>query len=112
MRQRLSLSVALCVLVALAVAPLFAGEESPGKQVYLDQKCDMCHAVSTAGIEGKTDKGGDLVGLADQYDAEWLTQYLKKEADKDGKQHVKGFKGTDEDLKALVDWLLEQQAEG
>lgn len=110
MRQRLSLSVALCVLVVLAVAPLFAGEESPGKQIYLDQKCNMCHPVSTAGIESKMDKG-DLVGLADQYEADWLVQYLKKEADKDGKTHGKAFKGTDEELKALVDWLLEQKAE-
>ncbi len=110
MRQRLSLSVALCVLVVLAVAPLFAGEESPGKQIFLDEKCSMCHPVSTAGIEAKMDKG-DLVGLADQYEAEWLMQYLKKEADKDGKQHSKAFKGSDEDLKVLVDWLLEQKAE-
>ena len=36
---------------------------------------------------------------------------MKREIDKDGKEHKKEFKGSDEELQALVDWLLEQKAE-
>ena len=39
-------------------------------------------------------------------------QYVKKEVDKEGKSHTKPFKGNDEELQVLVDWLLEQKAEG
>ena len=116
MKKRLT--TALCVLLfglALAATPLLA-EETDGKAVFEAQKCNLCHSVSTVGIEAKTTseklKGPDLVGLADSYEADWIVKYVKKEADKDGKSHTKPFKGTDEELQALVDWLLEQKAEG
>jgi cytochrome c2 len=92
-----------------------AFDDPDGKQVFEDEKCNLCHSVSTAGIEAKTKseklKGPDLVNLADSYEAKWIVKYVKKEADLDGKTHKKPFKGTDEELQALVDWLLEQKAE-
>jgi len=56
-------------------------------------------------------KGPDLVTLADKYESDWIIKYLKKEAKKDGKSHKKQFTGSDEELKALVDWLLKQKNE-
>jgi cytochrome c551/c552 len=106
------MALSLLVLGAIfLVAPVVA--EGDGKAVFEAQKCDLCHSVSSAGIEATTKsdkmKGPDLVNLT--HDAEWLTKYLKKEVDKDGKQHTKPFKGTDEELEALVDWLLAQKSE-
>ncbi|HEX9734326.1 MAG TPA: cytochrome c [Thermoanaerobaculia bacterium] len=114
MTKKLTLTVVLSLLLGLAVAaaPL-AAEESDGKAVFEAQKCNLCHAVPPAGIEATTKsdklKGPDLVNLDSE--AEWLAQYLKKEVDKDGKSHTKPFKGSDEELTALVDWLLEQKSE-
>ena len=111
------------VLVGLAILGLVAftaaaGEEEmqAGHKAFATLKCNMCHDVSTAGIESKTKSekmyGGDLVGLAEEWDAKTLAAYIKQESEKDGAQHKKEFKGSDEELQALVDWLLEQKAEG
>lgn len=116
MRTRITLTAALLLLaVALFVALPLAAEEMDGKAIFEAQKCNLCHSVSSAGIEATTKsdklKGPDLTGVGDRHDAEWIAKYLKKEVDKDGKSHTKPFKGSDEELKALVDWLLEQKAE-
>lgn len=100
-------------LIGLTAAT--AEEPMPvGQQAFLDVKCNMCHAVSTVGIESRTKsekmKGPDLVNLAKTWDAKKLTAFMKQETEVEGEKH-KEFKGTDEELQALVDWLLEQKAE-
>ena len=113
MTQKLTLTVCLAMLLGLVLvtAPL-AAEGSDGKAVFEAQKCNLCHSVPAAGIEATTKsdklKGPDLVDL--DADAQWVAKYLKKEVEKDGKSHTKPFKGSDEELKALVDWLLEQKS--
>ena len=82
-----------------------------GRAIFLDQKCNMCHDVSSAGITATTKsekmKGPDLKGI--QRDADWVTKYLKKEVDLNGQKHKKAFTGNAAELKALVDWVLEQK---
>ncbi len=108
----IGLPLAAFVLVLGLVAS--AEEPAKGQQVFDAQKCNMCHSVSTAGIEAKSEKmfKGDLVNLAETRDAEWLAQYLTRKTQLEGEDHKKEFKGSDEELQALVDWLLEQKAEG
>lgn len=120
--KKLSVLAGLPVLLGVLVVAVVAAEEKPldkGQQAYLDAKCNMCHGVSTAGIEAKTKsekmKGPDLVNLAKRKglgDATAIGVYLKGQSELDGKQHKKPFKGSDEELQVLVDWLLEQKAEG
>lgn len=100
-----------CVALAFSAASAFAEEgEDPGAAVFATMKCSMCHSVSTAGIEAKSEKmfKGDLIDL--DRDAKWLTEYMKLEVDIEGTPHKKPFKGSDEELQALVDWLLEQKS--
>jgi len=109
----LTIGLILVLSVMTLATPSRAQGDAPGKTLFLGQKCNMCHAVPAAGVEATTTsdkmKGPDIANLADKYDAEWVTKYVTKMADKDGKPHVKAFKGTDEELQSLVDWLLEQQ---
>jgi len=104
----------LVTFVGLASVPAGAADDA-GQTAFLAAKCEMCHAVSTAGIEARTKSesmlGPDLVNLAESRDAKWLVEYLKRETDLDGKEHKKEFKGSDEELQTIVDWLLEQKAE-
>ncbi len=90
-------------------------DDPDGKKLFKENKCALCHSVSTVGIEAekKTGKmvGGDLVDLGEKYEAGFISAYIRKEAELDGKAHKKPFKGTDEELQAIVDWLLEQKAE-
>lgn len=108
----------------LAAAVLFAGaiafaapgaEAADGKEVFLAQKCNLCHAVSSAGIEATTTneklKGPDL-STVEMPDAAALAAYLKQEEMIDGKKHKKKFTGSDEELSALIAWLQKEAAAG
>jgi len=116
--KRLYVLAGLAVLGLVALTATAGEQEMPaGHKLFLEMKCNMCHGVSTVDIEAKTKsekmKGPELVGLGEDWDAKDLAGYMKKEVpDQDGNQHKKDFKGSDEELQALVDWLLEQKAEG
>ncbi len=83
-----------------------------GKQIFLTQKCNLCHSVSPAGIQATVKsekmKGPDLVG-ASKRDAKLLNDYLRKKADINGKKHSKEFTGSDEEIGALIAWLQKQE---
>jgi mono/diheme cytochrome c family protein len=102
------LTVAIAVMVLLA-SPARAAEQLDGKKIFLAQKCEMCHAVSSADIKatGKI-KGPDLTGTAAKRDATLLSGYLRRNADVNNKKHVKPFTGSDEELGALIAWLQKQ----
>lgn len=114
------------VLVALSLvfggAAAGGAEEQPsaaldGRELFVEtHKCALCHSVPGAGIEAKTKsdklKGPDLGGpLPEALDLARVGAYLRKQAKRDGEEHKREFKGSDEELQALVDWLLEQKAE-
>lgn len=120
MKQLASFSIAaaaLAVLVLLFTAPVItvaAAQTSPdmpqGQELFLAQKCNLCHSVPTVGIESKTSsdkmKGPDLVDI--DLDAPTVKAFITQKSELDGKKHKKAAKGTDEELDALVDWLLSQ----
>lgn len=109
--------IALIPLVtALAMGPLVepaAAATLDGKQIFLGQKCNLCHSVSSAGITATVKseklKGPDLTGLASKQDAHLLVDFLHKKAEINGKKHGKEFTGTDEELGALIAWLQKQE---
>jgi mono/diheme cytochrome c family protein len=112
----LSVLAAVILLAAFYSGPA-SGAAAPakldGKQIFLAQKCNLCHSVSSAGIERtmKSEKmaGPDLTNLAAKQDAATLTKFLHKQADINGKKHGKAFTGSDEEMGALVSWLQQQK---
>ena len=109
--------LALCYsgLAAVASADMHTAEAyDPGKEAY-EKNCGECHGVEVADITPTTkvdaDRGPDLTGLSERYESDWLSKYVMQEAEIEGKSHKKKFKGSDEELQVLVDWLLEQKAE-
>ena len=114
MKQLLTFAT-LCVALALLLPPAAAAEELDGKALFTDtHKCNMCHAVPAAEIEAKTKsekmKGADLGGKLDK-EFEEIAAYVRKEGELDGKTHKKPFKGTDEELQAIIDWLGSLEAQ-
>jgi len=107
--RRLSMS---SFLLATAVAAGWTTASSAavldGKAIFTAQKCDLCHAVSSAEIKatGKI-KAPDLSTVTVQ-DAGALGKYLRKQGQIKGKSHVKPFTGSDEELGALIAWLQKQ----
>ena len=112
----LSVLAAVILLAAFYSGPA-SGAAAPakadGKQIFLAQKCNLCHTVSSAGIERtmKSEKmaGPDLTNLAAKQDAAALTKFLRKEGEIGGKKHGKAFTGSDEELGAVISWLQQQK---
>lgn len=101
----------LALLGTLAVGPAPAGaSDLDGEALFTEtHKCSMCHGVPAAGIEAKTTsdkmKGPDIEGPV-EVELEQLASYLRKQGEMEGKEaHKKEFKGTDEELQAILDWL-------
>jgi mono/diheme cytochrome c family protein len=104
-------------LVIALLAFLLTGSASPGAavntadsgglQAFEDQKCHLCHGVAAVNIEAKTKsaklKGPDLSGYSK--DAAWTSDYLYKKVDLDGKKHPNSFKGSEEELQLILEWL-------
>ncbi|MGE0640667.1 MAG: cytochrome c [Thermoanaerobaculia bacterium] len=110
MNRTASRTMLLLGLVVLwSALPAFAVD---GKEVFLAQKCNTCHSISTQGIEATTKsekmKGPDLVDVVQAHEKSWIADFLHKKVDLEGKKHAKEFKGTDEELNALIDWLWAQ----
>lgn len=85
-----------------------AAGELDGKAVFEAEKCSLCHSVEAADIQAKTTsdklKGPDLSGFEPEEGFD-VKKFLHKEAEKNGEVHRREFKGTDEELQALLDWL-------
>lgn len=113
-----TLAVAFSILfTGVLLATSYSGEAQAqkvldGKQIFLAQKCNLCHSIPPAGIRATVKsekmKGPDLTGLAKQ-DAKLLNDYLRKKADINGKKHGKEFTGSDEEIGALIAWLQKQE---
>ena len=118
--MKMSLAAATVLVAALIAASLLApsaatAEELDGKALFTEtHKCNMCHAVPAAEIEAKTKsekmKGADLGGKIES-DFEAIAAYVRKAGELDGKSHKKEFKGTDEELQAIIDWLGSLEAQ-
>jgi mono/diheme cytochrome c family protein len=104
-----SFQISLAVALALAPAILSTGYAADGKALFLGNKCNLCHTIDSQGIAKTSDKmkAPDLSnasGLVES--ADWLKSFLKKEVKKDDKNHQREFKGTPEELDAVVQWLM------
>jgi cytochrome c5 len=100
------LGVVVSIVALYGFAFTIADQSSDdGKKVFVDNKCSMCHTVTSAGIESKKSDAVDLSKVGKDRTVEFLTKYLKKETKLNDKDHKASFKGSDEDLTILVQWL-------
>ena len=113
----LLLAVVTCTLWSVgagASTGTFEEEEDAGRGILLAAKCQRCHAVSTAEVamdEGSRVKGPDLAKLsAPMRQAEVLDAYLRRTETKNGKRHPFPWRGEDDELDRLIQWLLLHQA--
>lgn len=105
-RTAVAAILAASVVAALLAAPVAAAD---GQTLFVETfKCNQCHSVPAADIEAKITsekmKGPDLGGKL-AVDAAKIGEFLRQKIELDGAKHKKGFKGTDEELKAILDWL-------
>lgn len=81
-----------------------------GKSLFTQNKCNTCHSITSQGIA----KGGgedakkdspDLSKVGTKHNADWISKFLLKKETLNDKKHLKKFKGTDEELETLSNWL-------
>jgi mono/diheme cytochrome c family protein len=109
----LTLALALLLAALTVSGPAYAADEG-GKAVFTSSKCGTCHGVSSAGLEAKLKgrmAGPDLTGVVEDRGADVVKAYLQGDEQIEGKKHKMPFKGSDEELAALIDWLAEQKAQ-
>lgn len=98
--------IALVVLVGFAFTALPAAEEVSGKDIFLTNKCNACHAIKSLEIAGKPNFPDlSTVGANEKLTQEFLVKFLNKEEKLDDKNHPIKFKGSADDLNKLVTWL-------
>jgi mono/diheme cytochrome c family protein len=131
MKKLLIIALAVSALCVLLAGPSFADEAKKdeakkaaipiGQKAFTEAKCQMCHTVYSAGIgeppakdakEEEEEASGppDLSLAGTGRTAEWLSLFLQKKEALNEKKHMMKFKGTDEDLTALVGWILTLKA--
>lgn len=104
------LGTAIVVFAFLvAFAPIAKGDDAApsGAKLFVDKKCNTCHAIESQKIEKKmaSSKAPDLSNVGATQNAEWITKWLNKEVDLEGKKHPATWSGKPEEQKALADWL-------
>ena len=89
-----------------------AAKVADGSPVFLEYKCNSCHTIETRGVvkkaaesEADGSKTVDLSGVGAVRKPEWMSAFLLKQEKLAGKLHMKKFRGTEAELKQLVDWL-------
>jgi cytochrome c551/c552 len=106
--------VLIGAVLSAATSPGASAQEAAadGKAIFLAQKCNMCHSVPTVQIE-RTTKSEKIAGqdlMTHDMEKDQLVKFLKKEVkNNEDKMHTKEFKGTEEELNTLVDWLLQNK---
>jgi cytochrome c2 len=97
------------LLALILMVPVSQAGAADGKEIFLAQKCNMCHSIDSQEIVKKSEKmkGAELSDVGSRVtDAAWLKGFLTQTEMKDGEKHKKKFKGTDEELDTLVTWIL------
>ena len=86
-----------------------AADASTVSPLFEELKCNRCHALSRFEIVATTSsekmRGPDLSDVGSTRDAEWLTSFLEREVEVDGNKHKSPWKGDDEQLAKLTEWL-------
>ncbi len=107
--------ISLATLTVFALIVGFASfsqaiDEAPGHTLFLGKKCNLCHSVDSLGIPKKSEKmeGADLSDAGNQVaDAAWVRGWMQQTVLREGDvKHKKKWKGTDEELSTIADWVM------
>ena len=103
-------AMALVAIAMLAGAGTNRANMPDGKSLFVANSCNTCHSVTAQGVQ-KTGQSTapDLSGVGLKHNADWITQYLNKTVEMNGKKHMKKWKGTPADLTTVATWLAAQK---
>jgi cytochrome c len=82
-------------------------DDAANVKLFEDKKCNMCHSIDSQKVTKKmaSSKAPDLSDVGSTRDAAWITKWLNKEVELNGKKHMGTWNGTPEEQKTLTEWL-------
>jgi len=106
----MSQMVILFGTLLLAITGAWAQADSSliekGEKTFAGKKCVLCHAINgKGGTVGPLARGPDLSTAGAQRDAQWLKAFMKDPKAVNSKAKMMAFKGTEEELEALVAYM-------
>ena len=102
----LMLISALVLAATGALAQADSALIAKGETTFADKRCVPCHAIKgKGGTVGPLARGPDLSTVGAQRDAQWLEAFMKDPKAVNPKAKMMAFKGTEEELEALMAYL-------
>ena len=82
-------------------------DEPAGKKIFVDSKCGSCHSIEAEGLTTKSKKKNvpDLSDVGTKRNSDFISKFITKQEKLNDAQHPMAFKGSDEDLQKLANWL-------
>lgn len=101
-----SIFIMLILFTGLIIIEAQSTEEPKGKILFKENKCISCHAIETQGFvkKGKS-TAPDLSNVGAEHTVEWLKKYVTKQETLNNLKHTVSFKGNEEELNILTEWL-------
>lgn len=105
-KEGLMLISALVLAATGAWAQADSALIAKGEKTFADKKCVLCHVIKEkGGTVGPLARGPDLSTVGAQRDAEWLKAFMKDPKAVNPNAKMMAFKGTEDELEALVAYL-------
>jgi mono/diheme cytochrome c family protein len=105
-KEGLVLMSALLLAATGAWAQADSALIAKGEKTFADKKCVLCHVINgKGGTVGPLARGPDLSTMGGQRNAQWLKAFMKDPKAVNPNAKMMAFKGTEEELEALVAYL-------
>ena len=117
MKKATFIVLAMAALALSAAPGVFAeeGSKTEGRAAFDEHKCLHVSRGRRRGPEAQgevgEDAGPDLSGFKSESELSKMAAYMRGEVAINGAKHKKPFKGTDEELQAIIDWLGSLEAQ-
>lgn len=108
-------TISLVMVLTLCFSTAAQANKDEAVRVYKEYACDGCHSITAHSIPvverdvGEKNVDGrvppDLSKVGEKRDAEWISRWLQKKEELNGKPHKRMFKGSKEERDALTTWL-------
>ena len=108
---------------AALATPAGAAAEKDPKALFIQNKCNSCHAIKSQGVTVVEEEGAeaepededapkppDLSDIGSKHAAAWIKDWVLKKVDVEGKKHRKKFEGKPAELDAIATWLASLKA--
>ena len=101
--------LAIGALQSIGQMTATARAQETGEAAFSEAGCGRCHSVEAVEIAATVPermRGPDLSTIGNDHDAAWVIGVVKQEIELEERTHRLPYRGGDEELSAIADWLV------